>query len=72
MVKLHFKLSELGKLEIPLTRPETLDTLIVRCTADSREDIGGYIATRDGKVICGSTLVEDGDEITVLPAISGG
>ena len=72
MVKLHFKLSELGKVEISLTRPETLDTLIARCTADSHEDIGGYIATRRGKVITGATLVEDGDEITVLPAISGG
>jgi sulfur carrier protein ThiS len=72
MVTLHFKLNELGTVTLETNQPEQLDLLIKRCAAGSENDPGGYIAIRNGKVIKGDSLIEDGETVTILPAISGG
>jgi sulfur carrier protein ThiS len=72
MVKLNFKLTERGEIEIPLSEPQTLQTLLDRYGADKGIDPGGCIAVCRGKVVRSGQLVEDGDEIDIFPAISGG
>ena len=71
MVTLTFKMSALGTVSLELAEPETLATLIGRCSA-ADIDPGGCIAIRNGTVIRPETMIFDGDEITILPAISGG
>jgi len=72
MVKINFKLTGREKIEYSLVEPETLDTVLQKCTIEEGLKLGGYIAVRGGTVIATSTLIEDGDEIDVFPAISGG
>lgn len=72
MVTLQFKLSELGTVTLDIDQPEQLSSLVQRCAAGTDHDPGGYIAVRNGRVIKGDSLIHDGDQVTILPAISGG
>ena len=72
MVKITFKLSDRGTVEVDISQPQQLNTLMQHYAVTAKFDLGGYIAVRNGKVISADTLVEDGDEIDVYPAISGG
>lgn len=72
MVTVNFKLTDIGRIEIPLGRQETLATVLQQCRRQSGITPGDIIAVRCGKVISKNDLVQDGDEIDVFPAISGG
>lgn len=72
MVKLNFKLTERGEVEIPLSGPQPLQTVLDRYNAEKGIDPGGYIAVCRGRVVSGDQLIDDGDEIDIFPAISGG
>ena len=72
MVSVNFKLTDIGRIEVSLKKRETLETLLLKCSAQSGIEFGGTIAIRGGRVLKGSDLVEDHDEIDVFPAISGG
>lgn len=72
MVTVNFKLTDIGRIEIALRRQETLATVLQQCRRQSGIELGGIIAVRCGKVITKNDLVQDGDEIDVFPAISGG
>lgn len=72
MVTVNFKLFEIGRIEVSIEKHETLATLLRHCTAQAGIELGGIIAIRKGKVLKKNDLVEDGDEIDVFPAISGG
>lgn len=72
MVTVNFKLTDIGRIEIPLGTQETLATVLQQCRRQSGIELGGIIAVRCGKVITKNDLVQDGDEIDVFPAISGG
>jgi len=72
MVTFNFKLTERGRVNFPLSRPDRLDIVLQQYAAEKGMTLGGYIAVRDGKVITAKNLIEDGDVIDVFPAISGG
>ncbi len=72
MVKVIFKLSEAGSVELALTQPETLQNVVNQCAAQAGIELGGYIAIRDGKVITAKKIVDVDDVIELFPAISGG
>lgn len=72
MVVVHFKLTDVGKVEIEIAKPERLEDVLQRCAAKANIQIGGIIAIRNGGVIQGSDMVANGDEIDAFPAISGG
>jgi molybdopterin converting factor small subunit len=72
MVRITFKLSEIGRMEIPLAGPEKWQILVDRCAARAGVELGGILAVRGGTLLRGHDLVEDSDEIDVFPAISGG
>ncbi len=72
MVTVNFKLTDIGRIEISLRRQETLATVLQQCRRQSGIDLGAIIAVRCGQVISRNDLVQDGDEIDVFPAISGG
>ena len=68
----NFRLTGRGKIQFSLSKPEKLDTVLHQCAAEGGIRLGGYIAVRKGTVIASSNLIEDGDEIDIFPAISGG
>ena len=72
MIIVTFRLSEAGRVEIPLAGPEKWGALVNRCAARAGVELGGILAVRNGTLLLGHDLVEDGDEIDVFPAISGG
>ena len=72
MVTLIFKLLERDKEHLSLSKPEKFDTVLSRCSAGEELLRGGYIAVREGKVITGKSLIEDGDTIHIFPPLSGG
>lgn len=72
MVVVHFRLTEAGRVEIEIARPERLEDILLKCAAKAKIQLGGIIAIRNGSVIQRSDLVESGDEIDIFPAISGG
>jgi molybdopterin converting factor small subunit len=72
MVIVNFKLTDIGRIETSLGKPETLATVLQQCRRQSGIELGGIIAVRCGQVITINDLVRDGDEIDVFPAISGG
>jgi len=72
MVSVNFKLSDIGRIEIRLDRQLTLATLLELCEKQAGIDLWGIIAIRRGQVLTKNSLVEDGDEIDIFPAISGG
>ena len=72
MVIVNFRLSEIGRIEISLDSPESWETLVERCAARSGLPLGGTLAIRRGTLLQPRDLIEDGDEIDVYPALSGG
>jgi len=72
MVTIHFRLTDTGRLQIPVEKPETLSAVLRQCTAQADFEPGGMIAIRKGRVLKESDLVQDGDEIDIFPALSGG
>ncbi len=72
MVSVNFKLTDIGRIVVSLEKDQTLATVLQQCTGQAGIELGGIIAIRQGKVLKESDLVEDGDEIDVFPAISGG
>lgn len=72
MVGVNFKLTDIGRIVVSLEKDQTLATVLQQCTGQAGIELGGIIAIRQGKVLKESDLVEDGDEIDVFPAISGG
>lgn len=71
MVTILFKLSDSPPAQLELDQPQKLAELVRRC-GDTGTAPDGYIAIRGGKVITPETLISDGEEITIFPAISGG
>jgi len=72
LVKINFKLSDIEPMEIQIKRPETLDHVLTLCREQASIDIGEFIGIRNSRVITGEQIVENGDEINIFPAISGG
>lgn len=72
MVTINFKLSDLKPLEIQIDKPETLAHVLALCRERTSIDIGDFIGTRNNRVITLDQIVENGDEINIFPAISGG
>ena len=72
MVSINFKLSDVGRIELYIDNPEPLEKVLQQCSTREGLELGHIIAIRNGSVIKGSDLVENGDAIDVFPAISGG
>ena len=72
MVTFNFRLTARGKVQFPLAGPEKLEIALQQCAAGEGIRLGGYIAVRKGTVVAADDLIEDGDDIDVFPAISGG
>ncbi len=72
MVSIHFRLTDIGRLEVHIEKPETLAAVLRLCTAQADFELGGIIAIRKGRVLKENDLVQDGDEIDIFPALSGG
>ncbi len=72
MVKVVFKLSEAGCVELDLSKPEPLQNVLQKCAAQAGIELGGFIAIRNGNVLTAKKLVHNDDVIEVFPAISGG
>jgi sulfur carrier protein ThiS len=72
MVIINFKLTDVGRVEVAVEKQQTLEMILLECSRLTGREPGGVIAIRQGKVITRTSIVEDGDEIDVFPAISGG
>lgn len=72
MVIVNFRLSEIGRMEIPLTGQEKWEILAGRCATQAGVELGSILAIRKGTLLRGHDLIGDGDEIDVYPALSGG
>lgn len=72
MVTVNFKLTDMPPVQLTLDREERFERILEHCAAKTRVEIGGVIAIRKNRVITGSDLVRDHDEIDVFPALSGG
>ncbi len=72
MVTIYFKLTDTGTVQLDVSGPESLESLLERCEAGSGLELGGFIAVRKNRIITGKDLVEDFDEIDIFPALSGG
>ncbi len=72
MVIVNFKLSEVGRKEIEIEGTEPLEEVLRQCGVAAGVTPGNIIVVRRGHVLRGSDLLEDGDEIDIFPAISGG
>jgi molybdopterin converting factor small subunit len=72
MVSIHFKLTDIGRLQVDIEKPEILAAVLRQCTAQKDFELGGIIAIRKGTVLKENDLVQDGDEIDIFPALSGG
>lgn len=72
MVKVTFKLTEVGRIELDLTTPLPFEEVLRHCVVRTGYTPGGYIAVRKGRVVGLADMIEEGDEIDIFPAISGG
>jgi hypothetical protein len=72
MVRVTFKLTEVGRIELDLPTPLLFQDVLQHCAARTGYTPGGYIAVRKGKVVSLGDMIEEGDEIDVFPALSGG
>ncbi len=72
MVRVTFKLTEVGRIELDLPTPLLFKEVLRHCIARTGYIPGGYIAVRKGKVVNLGDMVEKGDEIDIFPALSGG
>ena len=50
MVTIHFRLTDIGRLEIHIEKPETLRAVLQLCTAQADFALGGIIAICKGRV----------------------
>ncbi len=74
MVTVHFKLSDLGCVQLDIAEPTTFEKVLEQCALNnaSTSTVGSVIAVKNGKVFGLQETVENGDVIDVYPAISGG
>lgn len=72
MVTVHFKLSELGRVQLDIITPTTFEEVLKLCVLKNGSSLGSVIAVKNGKVFNLQEIVENGDVIDVYPAISGG
>jgi sulfur carrier protein ThiS len=72
MVIINFKMTDIGRVEVAVEKQQPLAAILLQCSKMTGIKIGGVIAVRQGQVITKSSIVEDGDEIDIFPAISGG
>lgn len=72
MVIVNFKMTDIGRVEVAVAKQQPLAKVLLQCTNLTGIEIGGVIAVRQGQVINENSIVEDGDEIDIFPAISGG
>jgi sulfur carrier protein ThiS len=72
MVIIDFKMTDIGRVEVAVEKQQPLEMVLLQCSKLTGIEIGGVIAVRQGQVITKNSIVEDGDEIDVFPAISGG
>ena len=72
MVIINFKMTDFGRVEVAVAKQQLLSTVLLQCSNLTGMEIGGVIAIRQGKVITKNSIVEDGDEIDIFPALSGG
>ncbi|SMC54715.1 Sulfur carrier protein ThiS (thiamine biosynthesis) [Desulfocicer vacuolatum DSM 3385] len=72
MPVLNFKLTNKDKVTLEISEPQKLGKLLPVAAQKAGIKLGGFIAIKNGKVITREHLVENGDEINIFPAISGG
>ena len=72
MVKVCFRLTDTGEVEVDIAGSKTFEWVLKKSAAQAGLNYGGIIAVRNGKVITAETLIHDGDTIDVFPALSGG
>lgn len=77
MVAINFKLSDIGKIEVPLKEDETLVQVLDKAVllaevAPANLKLNGLMVIRRGRVLRENDLLTDLDEIEIFPAISGG
>lgn len=72
MVSINFKLIDVGSVKLSVEKPEPLEKLLHQISTIDGLELGHIIAIRNGSIIKGSDLVENGDVIDLFPAISGG
>lgn len=72
MVRLCFRLTEAGNVEVEISEPQQLDVVLHKGAVQAGIEVGDYLAVRDGNVIKGDSVVREGDTIDIFPAISGG
>ena len=72
MVTVHFKLSDLGSVQLDIVAPTTFENLLKQNALKNGSTVGSVIAVKNGKVFGLQETVENGDVIDVYPAISGG
>jgi len=72
MVTVHFRLSEIGQIELELEAAAPWSSVVQRCAVADQIDVDGILAVRAGKVLGGEDIVNNDDVIDVFPAISGG
>ena len=72
MVRVTFKLTAVGRVELDLPTPLLFKEVLHHCVAKTGYTPGGYIAVRKGKVVSLGDMIEEGDELDIFPALSGG
>ena len=72
MVKLSFKMSDVGTVELHLQQPLGFSQVLEQCSRMAGTKIGGVIAVRNGRVISLSDTIGIHDSIDIFPALSGG
>lgn len=71
-VRVNFKLTEVGRVELDLPTPQSLNEILQHCIDKTGHSPGSYIAVRKGKVVNAGDMIESNDEIDIFPALSGG
>ncbi len=72
MVTITFKLTTVGTVELKLSSPQQLSTVVAQCARKAELELGGIIAVRQGTVMSLDDIVDVNDSIDVFPAIAGG
>lgn len=72
MVKLFFKMREVGSVELKLDSPATLQDVLELGAKQAGIELGSYIAVQKGKVVPATEIIQGEEEIDIFPALSGG
>ncbi len=75
MVTLRFKLMDIGLREVRIAGPLSFAEILQLAQSESVGSCltcNDIIAVRKNRIVRGDDLVEDGDEVDIFPAISGG